>query len=314
MKNFNHINAKSLEEAIAILSEKNTVLIAGGTDIIPLLKDTVLPEYPETVINLKTVPGLEFIKEIKGNLCIGANTRLTEIAGNRTIKEKYTALAEAASKAATPHIRQMGTIAGNICQLTRCWYFRKPQNRFQCVRKNGNKCFAAAGDSRYHSIFGAVNGCLAVNPGDLAPALIALNAEIITTKRIINAIDLWETGYPSNTVLAKNEIITEIQITEPSSGTKSTFIKFAVRKSVDFAIVNCAVSVGKDSARICLNGVAPNPYRAEKAETVIAGKKVTAELAEKAGDIAVADAKPLKDTAYKVQIAKILVKRALLSL
>lgn len=314
MKNFIHINAKSLEEAVAALSDNKTMIIAGGTDLIPLLKDNILAEYPDTLVNLKTIPNLDYIKEKDGILTIGANTKLANIAENKTIIKNYSALAQAAINTATPNLRNMGTIAGNICQLPRCWYFRKPENRFNCIRKGGDKCFAIPGDSRYHSIFGAVNKCVAVNPSDLAPALIAFDAKIVTTKRIIEANDLWEIGFPSNTVLAHDELVKEIQLPKPASDIKSIFMKFALRKSVDFAIVNCAVSIDKNSARICLNGVAPNPYRAEKAEAVITGKPISEKTAEEAGNAAVADAKPLKDTKYKVQIARTLVKRALLSL
>ncbi len=156
MKPFNHINARSIEEAAGILKDGGASLNAGGTDLLGTLKDTILPDYPATVVNLKTVPGLDFIKEDGGTLKIGALTRLSDIAESPAVNEKYTALAQAAKAAATPNIRNMATIAGNIAQLNRCWYFRKPQNRFNCIRKGGNECFAILGDNRYHSIFGGV--------------------------------------------------------------------------------------------------------------------------------------------------------------
>ena len=139
-----------------------------------------LPNYPEVVVNLKSIPGLEYIKEDASVLRIGALTRLEDIAKNDLVKTRYAALAEAAHRTATPHIREMGTIAGNICQMTRCWYFRLPDNRFNCVRKGGRQCYAIRGDNRYHSIFGPVKSCFAVNPSDTAPALVALNAKIKT--------------------------------------------------------------------------------------------------------------------------------------
>ena len=157
-------------------------IIAGGTDLLGTLKDNILPTYPATVINIKTIPGLDYIKEEAGMLKIGATTRLADIAANPAINQKYTALAQAASRVATPHVRDMGTIGGNIAQLHRCWYFRKPENRFNCVRKGGTTVLAMAGDNRYHSIFGVVNKCIAVHPSDMAPALIALNAKIVTTR------------------------------------------------------------------------------------------------------------------------------------
>jgi xanthine dehydrogenase YagS FAD-binding subunit len=207
----------------------------------------------------------------------------------------------------------MGTLGGNLCQLHRCWYFRNPNNRFNCLRKGGNTCFAALGDNRYHSIFGAVSGCYAVHPSDAAPALIALDAKIVTSKRTINAQDFWDVKVPGNTVLAADEIVTEIQVPTPAAGTKSAFLKFALRKSIDFPIVNCAVVVSGNAARIALNAVAPKPYRATKAEAAMAGKPINEANADAAGAAAVADAVPLAASKYKVQIAKTLVKRALLA-
>ena len=314
---FNHVNATSLAEIKTALSDGKTTLIAGGTDLLGTLKDNILRAYPSTVINLKTVPGLDFIAEKGGILKIGAATRLADIAADPTVQKKYTALAQAASRVATPHVRDMGTIGGNITQLHRCWYFRKPENRFDCTRKGGSKCFAMSGDNRYHSVFGVVNGCIAVNPSDTAPALIALNAKVVTDRRTVAAEDFFDVKQPGNTVLEMNEIVTEIHIPEPPKGSKSAFIKFAFRKSIDFPIVNCAVMIGGDKPRISLNAVAPKPYRATKAEEVIAGKSIkniSEKDAEAAGEAAVADAKPLKAAKFKVQIAKTLVKRAILSL
>jgi xanthine dehydrogenase YagS FAD-binding subunit len=314
MKAFNHTNATSLAEIKTALAGGKTNLIAGGTDLLGILKDNILPTYPETLINIKTVPGLDYIREEGGMLKIGALTRLADIAAHPAINKKYTALAQAAGRAATPHVRDMGTIGGNIAQLHRCWYFRKPENRFYCNRKGGNTCFAMTGDNRYHSIFGMVNKCIAVHPSDTAPALIALNAKVVTDRRTVDAENFFDVKNPGNTVLAADEIVKEIQVPAPAAGAKSSFLKFAVRKSIDFPIVNCAVMVGGGGARICLNAVAPKPYRAAKAEAVIAGKPINEANAQAAGEAAVADARPLTANKYKVQIAKTLVKRALLAL
>ena len=156
MKPFKHKNASSVEDVSAALAGGNNSLIAGGTDLLGTLKDNVLPGYPETIVNLKSVPGLEYVKEDGDTLKIGAMTRLSDIAADPVIQEKYTALAQAAKSAATPNIRNMASISGNIAQLNRCWYFRKPDNRFDCMRKGGKECFAILGDNRYHSIFGGV--------------------------------------------------------------------------------------------------------------------------------------------------------------
>lgn len=140
MKPFKHTNARSLEEAAAALGEQGATLIAGGTDLLGAWKDNILPEYPTTVVNIKTVDGLDYIKEEDGKLRIGALTRLADIAESGLVQEKYTALAQAAHAVASPHIREMGTIAGNIAQMPRCWYFRKAEDRFDCIRKGGKEC------------------------------------------------------------------------------------------------------------------------------------------------------------------------------
>jgi len=315
MKSFKHTNAKTLAEAKSALAGGKASIIAGGTDLMGTLKDNILhPAYPTAVVNIKTIPGLDYIKEEGGMLKIGATTRLADIAAHPVVNRKYTALAQAASRVATPHVRDMGTIGGNLAQLHRCWYFRKPENRFPCVRKGGKQCFAMTGDNRYHSIFGPVNSCIAVHPSDIAPALIALNAKIVTDTRTVAAENFFDVKFPGNTVLQAGEIITGIQIPTPPAGAKSAFIKFAIRKSIDFPIVNCAVMVGGGAPRIALNAVAPKPYRATKAEAAIADKKITEAVAEAAGAAAVADARTIGDAMkFKVQIAKTLVKRALLA-
>ena len=248
-------------------------------------------------------------------LKIGALTRLEEIAKSDSIRSKYTALSEAAHRTASPHIREMGTIAGNICQFTRCWYFRLPDNRFNCTRKGGKKCYAMMGENRYHSIFGAVKGCLAVNPSDTAPALVALNANILTNRRTIAAEQFWDMAVPGTTILERDEIVTEIQVPSPPKKTKSSFIKFTIRKSIDFPVVNCAAMIGKRSARICLNAVYNKPYRALKSEALIAGKSINEKSADAAGAAAVEKARALPGdrNKWKIQIARTMVKRAILN-
>lgn len=313
LKRFVHVEPKTVSEAANALLKGQSVAMAGGTDLLGTMRFEVLADYPEVVVNLKSIPGMEYIRQEAGVLKIGAMTRLDDIAKNDLIRTKYTALAEAAYRTATPHIREMGMIAGNICQLTRCWYFRTPDNRFPCLRKGGKQCFAMSGENRYHSIFGAVKACIAVNPSDTAPALVALNAKIKTSKRIIEAEKFWDRGTPGSTVLAADEIVTEIQVPALAAGVKSAFIKFALRKSIDFPIVNCAAMIGAGAARICLNAVHAMPYRAIKAEEIIRGKSINEASAEAAGDAAVSGATALKYNKWKIPIAKTMVKRSILA-
>lgn len=322
MKKFTHFNASTVEEAVLLLKRYGgkANLIAGGTDLLGKMKDRILPAYPEALVNLKTVPGLDFIREDDGILKIGALSILEDIAHNPIVKERFFALAEAARRTASPHLREMGTIAGNICQDIRCWYYRNPQNRFPCLRKGGGRCYAIEGDNRYHSIFGGSveEGCYAVHPSDMAPALIALDASIKTSKRTIKAEDFFQVEVAKTTVLDDHEIVTEIQIPPLPAGAKSIFFKFATRKSIDFPIVNCAAMIASSgskvtAARICLNAVYVKPYRAAQAEEAMIGKEINEVNAEAAGKAAVSGAKPLRHNEYMIQIAKTIVKRAILS-
>jgi xanthine dehydrogenase YagS FAD-binding subunit len=315
LKKFTHIDATTVDEAASILRGGTAALISGGTDLLGTMRFEILPDYPEILVNLKSVPGLDYIREEGGMLKIGALTKLEDIAGHSIVRSRYAALAEGAHRTATPHIREMGTLAGNICQLNRCWYFRLPDNRFNCVRKGGAQCYAVAGDNRYHSIFGAMKSCFAVNPGDTAPALVALNAVIRTNRRLIEAEKFWDAAVPGSTVLAGDEIVTEIGIPAPPKGAKSAFIKFAIRKSIDFPIVNCAAMVGAGDARICLNAVYNTPYRATAAEDIVRGKAIDEAVAAAAGAAAVASATvlPGEKNKWKIQIARTMVKRTLLA-
>ncbi len=145
MKNFEHIDATSVSEASSALGKGNAVIIAGGTDLLGIMKDEVLPSYPATLVNIKTIPNMDYIKEEGGMLKIGSLAKLADIARSDVVNGKYKALAESAVRAASPNLREMGTIGGNICQKARCWYYRNHNNRFNCIRKGGSTCFARRG-------------------------------------------------------------------------------------------------------------------------------------------------------------------------
>ena len=322
MKTFTHFNASTIEEAVSLLRryQGKAALIAGGTDVLGKMKDRILPTYPEALINLKTMPGLNEIREEDGFLKVGPLAILEDIAHDDSVKARYAALAEAARRTASPHLREMGTLGGNICQDIRCWYYRNPENRFPCLRKGGGRCYALKGDTRYHSIFGGSveEGCIAVHPSDTAPALMALDARIRTSKRTLAVEDFFQVEVTRTTVLDADEIVTGIEIPKPPEGARSAFFKFALRKSIDFPIVNCSAQITVSNntvsaARICLNAVYVKPYRAVAAEAAIMGKGINDASAQSAGEAAVAAAKPLHDNAYMVQAAKSLVKRAILA-
>ena len=281
--------------------------MAGGTDLLGTLKDEIFPEYPETVIDLKTIEGMDAIEEDGDALRIGALAKLSDVAENELVKTYAAALAQAAGRVASPTIRHMGTIGGNVCQMHRCWYFRVPDDRFHCRRKGGATCPARIGDNRYHSIFGDDNGCFAVSSHDTAPALVALGATVVTTKREVPAEEFFGAhGHRSN-VLEDGEVVKEFRVPKAE---KSAFQKFALRKSIDFPVVNCAVAATGGETRVVLGGVHPAPWRSKEAEEAVAAG-VTADSAAKAGEAAVSVAKPLGKNAYKVDIARTLVKRTL---
>jgi xanthine dehydrogenase YagS FAD-binding subunit len=322
MRPFKHINASSIEEAVGWLGRygAKACIIAGGTDLLGKMKDDVLPKYPEALVNIKTIPGLEYIKEDRGFLSIGALTKLQDIACNKHVQANFPLLAEAALRTASPNIRQMGTIAGNICQDIRCWYYRNPRNRFPCLRKGGGRCYAIEGDNRYHSIFGGSveGGCYAVHPSDIAPVLIALNAKIKTSKRTIEAESFFQVDVLKTTVLDDDEIVCSVDIPLIYADVKSKFLKFALRKSIDFAIVNCACLIRESEgsvseARMCLNAVYVRPYRVYEAEKELVGKAINEISAELAAKVSVSGTKPLKYNRYMIQIVRTLVKRAILS-
>ncbi|PWB56560.1 MAG: molybdopterin dehydrogenase [Anaerolineales bacterium] len=320
MNKFTHINATSIEEAVLLLQRYRgrANLIAGGTDLLGKLKDEVMPAYPEAIINLKSIPGLDFIHYENEMLKIGALTRLADIAAEPIIQSQYSALAQAASRTASPHLREMGTLGGNLCQDIRCWYYRSPNNRFPCLRKSAGRCYALTGDDRYHSIFGGSveEGCIAVHPSDTAPALIALNAQIKTSRRIIRAQNFFQVDECRTTILEDDEIVTEIHVPKPHG--KSAFEKFALRKAIDFPIVNGAAAIEVQdglvkTARICLNAVYVIPYKATLAEQALVGQPLNISSAQAAADATVSNALPRHRNQFMVEFTRALVKRLVLA-
>lgn len=321
MKNFVHFDTKSVSEAVSLLEKrgKDATVIAGGIDLLWRLKWRVLPEQPGVLVNIKTIPGLDYVKEDTEGLKIGALTRISDIEANSLVKTKYSILAMAASQLASPQLRNMATIGGNLCQHVWCWYYRGRNNFWFCYRKGGTLCYAVPGDNRYNAILGGAV-CFAVCPSDMAPALVALDASVKAVspggERTIKLGDFYKVLGPD---LKPAEILTEVQVPTPKANTKGTFIKVRLRKSFDFAIASAAAVVTREGttvtdARIVLGGVAPFPYRATKAEDAVKGKAISESTAEAAATATIAAATPLSTNAYKVSITKALVKRTLLSL
>jgi xanthine dehydrogenase YagS FAD-binding subunit len=323
MKSFKHIDAKSVNDACRLLNayEGKAKLNAGGTDLLGILKDRIFEDYPEAIINVKTISGLDYIKEDARGLKIGALTTLSTIAGSPVVKERYKSLAEAAYSVATPQIRNVATLGGNLCQDVRCWYYRYPHEiggRVLCLRKGKGPCLAVSGDNRYHAILEGKR-CFAICPSDTAIALTALNATMkiagMSGRRTVPVKDFFKT---LGNVLAPDEVVTEIQIPKPPDEAKQTFLKFTLRRPVDFALVSVASMITvrdgicKD-AHIALGAVAPTPIRATKAEEALKGRIIDLQTATEAAEAAVIGAKPLSMNAYKVEETKTLVRRAILA-
>jgi xanthine dehydrogenase YagS FAD-binding subunit len=322
MRPFMHFNARTIKEACKLLAEYEgkAVLNAGGTDLLSTLKEENLFEYPEALINIKKIAGLDDIIESRGTLRIGALTKLSSIVSSPLLNGRYSALAEAARTVATPQIRNAATIGGNLCQDVRCWYYRYPRHiggPILCARKGKAPCLAVKGDNRYHAVMGGKK-CFAVCPSDTAVALAALDGQIKIAgperRRQIAVADFYN---PMGNSLERGEMVTGVEVPSIADEAKQAFLKFTLRKPVDFAIVSvaCVLTVQDGvctDARIALGAVAPGPVRASGAEKMLVGGPVNEKAAAAAGEAALAGAKPLSMNAYKIEIAKTLVKRAIL--
>jgi xanthine dehydrogenase YagS FAD-binding subunit len=322
MRSFEHVNASDIQTAIALLREPHTEAIAGGTDLLGELKARL--RSPKRLVNIKTLSELHEIGySPQMGLRIGALVTLAQIEQHPAIRERFSLLAQAASSAATPQLRNMGTVGGNLCQKPRCWYYRN--KLFHCWLKGGEKCFAEDGENKYHAILGA-DRCHAVHPSDLAPALMALDATIrVVGPDLDGEISLAELytkpteSHRQMTILGPGELIVEIRVPTPQQNSRGIYLKAMERQSWSFALVSVAAQLNFEgeriaAARLVLGGVAAIPWRAKDAENILRGQKFSEDLAERAAEAAVAGAQPLRDNVYKISLAKSLVKQALRAL
>jgi len=320
MKNFKYIQPKSLKEAAQFLGKNpaTALPVAGGTDLLGLMKTKIVAL--ENVVNLKSISGLDKINYKEGKeLRIGALVTISDIAKNPVIKKKFTVLAQAAEEVASPQLRNMGTIGGNLCQRPRCWYFR---GEFNCLRKGGDDCFAVDGKNKFHCIIGG-GPCFIVHPSDTAVALMALGAVLVVAsgkksrKAPINDFFILpDQDVEQENILLPGEIVTEIIVPEPAAGTVSGYLKFKERAVWDFAVVSVAAVLQKNSSsiktgKLAYGGVAPKPWLEEKVSRHLTGLKISKENLEKAAKEGLADAEPLEENKYKIILARNLTKRLL---
>ncbi|MFW6159752.1 MAG: FAD binding domain-containing protein [Acidobacteriota bacterium] len=322
MKNFKIAQPRTLRKITSFLAEKRdgVALLAGGTDLLGEMKQGV--NEPEAIIDLKNLRDLSYIRKEDDFLKIGALTTLNELAEYPGLADNFPGLNQALWSIATPQLRNMGTVGGNLCQRPRCWYYRDAAA--VCRKKGGSRCYAVQGRNKYHAVFGG-GICYIVHPSDLAPILIALKAEAtISSAQEERSLPLSEfftlprVDIRRENVLQPNELLKEIRVPLYRNGHCSIYLKLKERGTWDFAVVSAAVWMkvengAAEDLRIVLGGVAPVPWRLEKAEEKIKGKKITEQLVRQAVKESLKDARSLSDNEYKLDLVETAVVRASLA-
>jgi len=332
MKTFANRNPRSIDEAVQMAraarqAGQSVSFASGGTDLLQLVKDRVPNRpgsgAPDVLINLKSIPGMaDLARQGSGGVRIGGLVTLSRLAGDAFVRDRFRVLAEAAESVASPQIRNVGTVAGNLVQRPWCWYYR---NGFPCYKAGGDRCFSAGGENQLHAIFGGGPSYI-VHPSDLAPALVAMGATFRVVgpggERVMPAADFFvspRVDAAHENVLADDEVLASVEVPEPSPMTRSTYRKVMDRETWTHALASVAMvldiqaGVCRD-ARIVLGGVAPVPWSVPEAARLLVGQGVTPEVAARVAAAAVADARPLAKNAYKVPLTRGLIERTLLSL
>ena len=324
MRRLTNINPVSLAESVARLEADGTraAVVGGGTDLLGMLKDDLAPA--EVLINLNGLRdrgSLDRVEIEADGICVGGLVTLTQLSRHPLVGGEYRVLAEAAGSAATPQIRNVGTIAGNICQRPWCWYFRQ---NFPCYKHGGNRCFSRLGENEFNAIFGGGPSYI-VHPSDTAPALIALGASFRIVgpagERLVPASDFFtlpRVDVSRENILEPAELLADIHVPS-TSGLRSTYAKVLDREAWTHAVISVALTLEMDGdvvrrAGVVLGGVAPIPWQLEVVQEFLAGQRVTASVAAEAGRLAVEGARPLSKNGYKVTLTENLVRRTLQSL
>jgi xanthine dehydrogenase YagS FAD-binding subunit len=322
MNRFELARAATLADARRLAAEKAGSLVkAGGIDVLDHLKEHLAE--PPRVVDIKPIPGLNTIAVgADGSLRIGPMVTLADVAAHAGVKATHRALAEACGEAASPQIRNVATIGGNVLQRPRCWYYRLES--YKCLKKGGDVCFAVGGENRYHVIFGG-GPSYAPHPSNAAVALVAFGASFVLEgdkgRRTVAAGDFFTpptTDPEKENALAPGELLVEIQV-PAAKGARSTYADVRERASFDWPLVSLAAALTMDggvvsAARLVLGAVAPIPWRSAKAEAALVGKKLGPEIARAAADAAIVGAEPMEDNGYKVGLVQTLVRRTLVSL
>jgi xanthine dehydrogenase YagS FAD-binding subunit len=321
MPAFELFQPASADDAVSLLADygSDAWVMAGGLDTFDWLKDRI--KRPKVVVDLSQISGMRGVREYNGGIEIGAMTTLTEVVRDPLVTQKFALLSQAAEAAASPQIRNQGTIGGNVSQDARCWYYR---SGFPCYRASGNICYAdtPTAVNREHAILGA-DRCVAVSPSDSAPAMVALEAQMVIRnskgERVVDAENYFTNpgiDITRMTVLQPGDLLTAIRIPGTWANTEFYFEKVRDRPVWDFPLVNVAsakvVNGGNiERIRIVVNGVAAHPWRLSAVEEAITGKPVNEETAKMAGEMAIHGATPLRYNGYKLPLMRNLVKRSI---
>jgi xanthine dehydrogenase YagS FAD-binding subunit len=309
----------TVDAALSQLKD-GAVVKAGGVDLLDRMKNGT--EQPSKLVNIRNISALRGIDETDKGLKVGALTTLTEISEHPVIRVQYQILSDACGHAATPHIRNMATVGGNLLQPVQCWYYRSTE--FECLRKGKNFCFAFSGLNQYHAIMD-YGTCPAVAPSSAAVALLGLNASVELAsakrgKRVVAIKDLYiqpDANPTKFTVIEPDELLTAVMIPKPTAGTRSAYQKYGEKESFDWAIADAGVVLEMDGnicrrAVITMGAASPVVRRSTQAEAVLAGKPVTEATARAAGKAAMEGATPLSMNAYKVDLFPIAIYRTIL--
>jgi xanthine dehydrogenase YagS FAD-binding subunit len=320
MNKFAFVDCMTVDEALGQLGEGATIK-AGGIDLLDLMKDDIVS--PSKLVNIRNVPSLRGITASKDGLRLGPLSTLSEMADHPEIRKSYTALADAAGHAATPQVRNMATLGGNIMQRPRCWYFRSSD--FDCKKKSGSSddCHAHAGENQYHAIMN--NGtCAMVHPSSTAVPLLAMNAQVeLTSKRGKRTVDMSDFYVPpeksliNETVVQPGEIITAVFVPAPEVGTRSAYQKYGEKESFDWPLADAGVVLVMEGnlcrkASIVLGVAAPTPIRSAAAEGVLTGKTIDEATARAAASAAMQNATPLSQNGFKIQLFQAAIYRTVL--
>ncbi len=323
MKTFSNSNARDPQQAATLsrdahASGKAASFVAGGSDLLALVKERIV--QPDVLINLRGMRDASQVSSAGGAVTIGAGVTLDALSRHEVIRTQFPALAEAAGSVATPQIRNVGTIGGNVAQRPWCWYYR---NGFPCYKNGGNQCFSFAGENQFHAIFGGGPSYI-VHPSDTAPALMALDATFRIVgpsgARTVSAKDFFvrpRQNAAQENVLGADDVLVSVQLPAALAGARGRYHKVLDREAWTHAVVSAAVVLKMDgdvcrSARVVLGGVAPIPWRLPEVEALLTGQRVTDDLAMRAGAASIVGARALSKNAYKLPLTKGVVRRAII--